>query len=84
MILYVGETGRTLAVRGEEHLRAATPGYKTKVGEHFQQPRHCPDTYLSICVLWQNGDALSRGRFTEMSLEYKLGSFVPCGMNKRS
>ena len=51
MMLYVGETYRTLAVRGEEHLRAATLGYKTQVGEHFQQPGHCPDTHLFICGL---------------------------------
>ena len=83
LMMYVGETFRSLAVRGEEHLRAARLGYNTQVGEHFQQPGHGPDNF-SICVLWQNADARMRRRFAEMHFAHKLGTFRPSGMNIRS
>ena len=80
LMLYVGETFRTLATRGEEHLRAARLGYNTQVGNHFQQPGHCAD-HFSICCIWQNADGTARRKFTEMSLAHKLGTFTPSGMN---
>ena len=83
LMMYVGETFRSLAVRGEEHLRAARLGYNTQVGEHFQRPGHCPD-HFSILVLWQNSDARMRRRFAEMHFAHKLGTFRPSGMNIRS
>ena len=82
-MLYVGETFRSLAVRGEEHLRAARLGYRTQVGEHFQRPEHCADHIAIFCV-WQNSGEGARRKFTEMHFAHKLGTFRPSGMNIRS
>ena len=83
LMMYVGETFRTLAARGEEHLRAARLGYNTQVGEHFQRPGHCAD-HFTICCVWQNSGESARRKFTEMHLAHRLGTFRPSGMNIRS
>ena len=83
LMMYVGETYRSLADRGDEHLRSARLGYKNPVGEHFQQPGHC-SAHLSICAVWQCADARLRRKFAEMRLAHKLGTFRPFGMNIRS
>ena len=81
--MYTGETYRTLSERGEEHVRSARLGYNNQVGNHFQQPGHCPD-HLLICVVWQNAGGTARRKFTEMHFAHKLGTFRPLGMNIRS
>ena len=83
MMLYVGETCRTLAKRAEEHLRSARLGYDNQVGDHFQQPGHRIE-HLTICGIWQNEGGESRRKFTEMHLAHLLGTFSPSGMNIRS
>ena len=83
LVMYVGETYRTLAERGEEHLRAARLGYNTQVGEHFQRPGHCAD-HFTICAIWQNTKGRTRRKFTEMYFAHKLGTFCPTGLNIRS
>ena len=83
LMMYVGETFRSLAARGEEHLRAARLGYNTQVGEHFQRPGHCAD-HFTICCVWQNSGESARRKFTEMHLAHRLGTFRPSGMNIRS
>ena len=81
--MYVGETYRSFAERGEEHLRSARLGYDNPVGEHFQQPGHCAD-HFTICCVWQNSGEGVRRKFTEMHLAHRLGTFRPSGMNIRS
>ena len=83
LMMYVGETFRSLSARGEEHLRAARLGYHTQVGEHFQRPGHCAD-HFTICCVWQNSGESARRKFTEMHFAHKFGSFRPSGMNIRS
>ena len=84
LMMYVGETSRSLATRGEEHLRAARLGYNTQVGEHFKRPEHRVEEHFSICCIWQNSGVSSRRKFTEMHFAHKFGTFAPSGMNIRS
>ena len=83
MMLYVGESYRSLSVRGEEHLRAARLGYDTQVGRHFQRPGHSAD-HFSICAVWQCAGGRSLRKFREIHMANLLGTFVPFGMNIRS
>ena len=78
MILYVGETCRTLAIRTEEHLRSARLGYYNQVGEQFQQPGHRAEHF------WQNTDSKARRKFIETHLAHLLGTFATSGMNIKS
>ena len=81
--LYMGESYRTMASRGDEHERAARLGYNTPVGNHFQQPGHCSDDFSIFCV-WQNTDGVAKRKFTEMYFAHMLGTFSPSGMNIRT
>jgi hypothetical protein len=83
LMMYVGETYRSLADRGEEHLRAARLGYKTQVGEHFQRPGHCANNF-TICCIWQNSKGAAKRKFTEMYFAHRLGTFSPTGLNIKS
>ena len=81
--LYIGETGRTLATRAEEHLRSASLGYEKPVCQHFQRPGHGIDA-LYICGIWQCKRWVEFRRFKEMEFAHSLGTFHPVGMNIRS
>ena len=81
LMLYIGELGRTLAMRADEHLRSARLGYENPVGQHF--PSHGNDA-LSICGIWKCKRGVEFRRFKEMEIAQSLGTFHPTGMNIRS
>ena len=83
LILYIGEIGRTLKARAEEHLRSAWLGYENTVSQHFQRPGHGIDA-LSICGIWHCKRGLEFLRFKEKKIPHTLGTFHLVGMKIRS
>ena len=77
--LYIGETGRRLSDRFEEHLRYQGGGFP--VAEHFNLPDHNQVHDMRVSVVRQvKGGTPTRQR-EERRLTFKLGTLAPGGLN---
>ena len=80
--IYIGETGRELAVRFGEHLRDVKNDASTSVARHFNLPNHSYRN-MTICGLSLHHENSKSRQSFERKLISQLGTLYPHGINKR-
>ena len=81
-IRYVGETGRSLRHRFQQHLENIRYGRPTSVAEHFagSPPSTCNITHLRVCGIDLHPDTRKR-RVRESKWISRLQTTAPLGLN---
>ena len=83
--LYIGETGRRLLDRFQEHLRDVEKNDKDAskpAAKHFYLPNHSKQ-YMAVCCLSLHLGSSESRKTLEQKFIFQIGTLNPHGINER-